>query len=449
MHKVVITILILLFVSVAMQAQPVLTQKEADTRTLSLYNSAKWSELISEGEEVIEKNIDFYYLRMRIGIAYYTKKDYMKAIEHFEKALKFNPVDLIAMEYLYYSYLFSGRESEALTLIYDMPFKLKKKLDVYPKFMYGLYSEGGATANKDYGVQKNVINTNLPKIYNEQEVFNNGFYYSINLKHQLGKYVNMFHGYNTISVNTFDQIYDQNIGLRTFDLHSTQQEYYNNINFNLGDGYNLTPAFHYLRVKLDDVDLNYDHSVNPWIPLFTEVITTENDFVFSLSLSKFTGHFNFAFKNSVSNLNKATQTQNTLEMIFYPLGNLNLYTVTDATLFSNKDWGEKRKSFGIVNQKIGLKTFNYLWMEAGFTFGNIFNFNEADAFIVYNNTNKYTNRLELNFIAPLTRNLELSLRYQRYQQEVPTTYYVTTKSGNTILSNNIHNKLIGGIKWTF
>ena len=433
----------------ALRAQPVLTKKDVDTKTLALYNTAKWDELISEGEKAIDRNIDFFYLRLRVGIAYYNKSDYMSAIPHFEKALSLNRADLLAMEYLYYSYLFSGRESDMLALIYDMPYSLKKKFNVYSKFIYGVYGEGGYTTNGDFENQKSKITKNLPNIYNEQEVTKDGTYYSINLRHQLGKNVKVFQGYNNISVNRLEQILDQTTGLKYFDLKTTQDEYYLNINFNLGNGFDLTPAFHYLRVKYADVNLNYDKSVNPWKPVFDETRTTINDFVFFLSLTKNTKRFKLGFKNSFANLNNATQVQNTAEIIYFPLGNLKLYTITDATLFSNKEQRGKFKSFGILDQKIGFKTFDFLWLEAGYTFGKIFNYNESDAYIVFNNTDKYSDRITFNLISPVSRHIELSLRYQYYSTEVPTTYFLTTTTGNTIFTKNINHKIIGGIKWTF
>ncbi len=69
--------------------------------------------MIKAGEEAIELGIDYYYLRMRVGIAAYELEDYSKAISHFKKALEFNSADDTAKEYLYFAYKFLGREMEA------------------------------------------------------------------------------------------------------------------------------------------------------------------------------------------------------------------------------------------------------------------------------------------------------------------------------------------------
>ncbi|MCX6163895.1 MAG: hypothetical protein NTU73_03375 [Ignavibacteriae bacterium] len=211
----------------------------------------------------------------------------------------------------------------------------------------------------------------------------------------------------------------------------------------------MVTAFHYLSVKYEDVSFDLNTSVYPAAPVYLQTKETSNDFVALLSITKYTGHFKLGLKNTVANMNRATQVQNTAQVIFYPLGNLNLYTVTDATLFSNRTWGSKFKNFGILDQKVGWKVFDNLWMETGYTFGNIYNYNESDAFIVFNNVDKISNRISLNLISPISKHIELSLRYQYYNKEIATYYYSNPAIINTNFTNNINHKIIGGLKWTF
>ena len=423
--------------------------KDVDAKTFALYSAGKWDELAEECERAIDNGVDFFYLRLRAGIAYYNNGNYMSAIPHFEKAAAFNPADIVNLEYLYYSYLFSGRESDVLALIYDMPLKLKKKLQVYNKFIYGVYTEGGYTANSDFK-EKNGKNIPPPQtIYNEEKIFDFGTYLNLSIRHQLGKRVKIFHGYNNISVSNKKEIFEPVQGPRRFDIQTKQDEYYLNVNFSLGKGLDLTTAFHYLHVKDEDFIMEYKNPLNPINPVYTKITDKANDFVAFLSLSKYIGHFKFGLKNSIANMNKATQVQNTAQIIFFPLGNLNLYTITDATLFSNRGWGYDNISYGIVDQKFGWKVFDNLWMEAGYTFGKIYNYNESDAFLVFNNVDKISNRTSLNFIVPVSKQIELSFRYQYYNQEV--TNYTINNLGfeNINLTNNTNHKIIGGLKWTF
>jgi hypothetical protein len=407
--------------------------------------AGKWDELIDECNKSLDNNNDFFYLRLRAGVAYYRKKDYLSAIKHLEKAFQYNPSDILTMEYLYYAYLFSGRESDMLALVSVMPAKLKTKLQVNDKFFYGLYTEGGYVYNSDHSFRKITNINSQQNIYYAQKIINDEKYYNLNLKHHLSKNVKIFHGYNYITVSGIKRIYEQLKEEQDYNLVSTQNEYYVNVNFNAGKGFDFTAATHYLRVKDEDVTINYSKSV----PVIEKTKTTANDFVTLLSITKYSGHFKFGLINSFSNLNKATQYQNTAEIVFYPFGNLNLYTVTDASMLSNREWGSKMKRYGVIDQKLGFKTFDFLWVEAGYTFGNIFNYNESNAFIVLNNTEKMSNRVSINLISPISRYFEISLRYQYFNQEGVNYNYTEIKSYYKNFINNSNHKLIGGLKWTF
>ncbi len=98
-----------------------------DKNTYDLYMDSSWKELINAGESALEQGVDYYYLRMRIGIAAYELEDYSKAIRHFRKALEFNSADVTAMEYLYFSYIFYGRVMEAHLLAQSFSRELRRE----------------------------------------------------------------------------------------------------------------------------------------------------------------------------------------------------------------------------------------------------------------------------------------------------------------------------------
>ncbi len=67
-------------------AQNSVNYKTVDEETYRFYMNGNWKDLINSGKNALKNNIDYYYLRMRIGIAYYETKRYMQAAKHFEKA---------------------------------------------------------------------------------------------------------------------------------------------------------------------------------------------------------------------------------------------------------------------------------------------------------------------------------------------------------------------------
>ena len=84
-----------------------------DSATYAQYLAGDWSELIIEGKNAIRQDVDYYYLRMRIGIAFFETENYRAATGHFKKALEFNQDDPVALEYLYYCFLYSGQSGRA------------------------------------------------------------------------------------------------------------------------------------------------------------------------------------------------------------------------------------------------------------------------------------------------------------------------------------------------
>ena len=65
------------------------TSKEieiADIKTYQNFIDGDWDLLIQEGNQALKQGLDFYYLRYRLGVAYYMKKNYIKALKHFEQA---------------------------------------------------------------------------------------------------------------------------------------------------------------------------------------------------------------------------------------------------------------------------------------------------------------------------------------------------------------------------
>lgn len=86
---------------------------KSDISTYRQYVNMQWDSLIAEGNQYIEKGVDYYYLRIRLGIACYVKQNYVGAIGHLNKALELNPGDQLTIEYLYYSNLYRGNDFEA------------------------------------------------------------------------------------------------------------------------------------------------------------------------------------------------------------------------------------------------------------------------------------------------------------------------------------------------
>jgi hypothetical protein len=139
-----------------------------------------------------------------------------------------------------------------------------------------------------------------------------------------------------------------------------------------------------------------------------------------------------------------------MTIAYYPLGNLNLYSVTGLILHSNR---ENQSSDYITNfifdEKIGFKISNNFWAEGVVTAGSMVNYAENNGFIVYNVTDKMNYKLGGNLLLYLSEKIELSLRYLMISTEYKI-FSGNIPEGNSYETEKLYkHKLIGGFKWTF
>ena len=441
-------------ISVSVFAQITEEAKQIDIQTYDLYTGAKWNELIDLGNKAIDSGIDFYYLRMRLGIAYYSKKNYMSATGHFKQALEYVPNDPGAYEYLYWSLVFSGREREARLLAAEMPEKLRTDIKAIPEKVFkDFYAEGGLMFNGDYKENPYSGFGSDTLIYGEQKPDKNSSYISLNFNIIPWKRLSLFTGYNNINITSNKKIVSIGNEPENFEVSTVQNEFYFNAGVYTGKGFTLSGILHYLNVKVDDVNATVNTTTGGIT--YTKTSNTLNNYVGLFSIEKSFNHFKFLLGNSYSNLNKAKQIQNGLTIVYFPLGNLDLYSVTDLVVHSeNKEDTLLNPSGsyltrGIVKQKIGVKVVDKLWLEAFYMFGNAVNYHEDNAYVVFNSVNVMNNRFGINLISPITPNLQLSLRYQYYKQDIPELIYETATTYKFIEKSNSFHKIIGSIKWTF
>ena len=170
-------------------AQDSLTSETIDQKSLRLYNDKNWEELIKFGKQAINEGTDYFYLRMRIGIAYYEKKNYNIAEVHFKKALQFNSTDELALEYLYYSYYFVGKYEEARIISKNFSEELAQKTGVIKQSSVEFILVEGGTKQTDsstYYDKSKKTNSNY---------FNPAVYFQLGAKHYIKNKLSFFHAF--------------------------------------------------------------------------------------------------------------------------------------------------------------------------------------------------------------------------------------------------------------
>jgi len=494
-----------------------------EAKTYEYYLAGNWDSVIYYGKQGLSNNIDYFYLRVRLGAAYYYKQNYSKAITEFNKALKYNSSDTYTQTMLYSAYLLSERENDARYFGAGMNDDAKKSAGFKKSdFLNSIYFEGGINTNNNIGKNENKNFYGNKKIYGEAVLTGNIQNEHLGLRHNIGKRFSVYHGFtllqednekimqsaaatlsgvNIIRKDTIYFVPPPPVGGHynhdTIFIHApriipfdttvkyknvlNQFEYYINCKVLLAKGLTVTPYFHLLNVRYTvqdaiskKVEQNYTDTIyrhtqivvpNPFSPpmviikdtLFinynTHKITTEeyhypvsdtvfNNYALGLSLNKNIRNLIFGISGTFSKLNGNRQKMMSAGITWFPMGNLNLYGNTTVTAFQ-----QNREKINIIADiSAGIKVFSKLWLETFGTIGEISNYSEANASVVYNNPDRITFRCGLSPIFVFKR-FDIALRYQYQERESNYTTYIDDDHYTTQQIKYQCNFVNIGLKW--
>ena len=250
MHKsLIMTVTLLLWLANIASAQEKLNTMEVDRQSYALYEQQQWKPLIALARSAMKQDIDFYYLWYRLGIAYYELKKYRQAIPCFENVLQQSPDDRTAQEYLYYAYLFAGRQEDArmLSLTFDEALLERLNLNNDPVLINALGVEYKLYQFDDFTAPDMTPANDL-----DQKVRKNLNYSNINLTHLTRKSFSLFHAFSYLW--GLNRVYDPLGVVYEFDENLRQFQYYLAGNVHAGKGFDITFGGHYIRTTLEGLN---------------------------------------------------------------------------------------------------------------------------------------------------------------------------------------------------
>ncbi len=451
MFKIVFFLLMslfLLFVSERTYSQKEKYNQVIDSITYKLYLKNDLDKLKEITYNAIDEGIDFYYLRMRIGILEYLGEKYFSAINNFKKALYFKSRDMIAMEYLFYAYLYTGRKSDAELIYESFTDSLKNKIKYkIPGLFERVQSEIGFAYNGNYD---NFTNSDInaeDDVYGEQKLLKKYTYANFGLFHNINSRIKFFQNFTTFAYDYNYQIQDFMNVKKDFNIHSMQYDYYLNAYLNLGDGYDVSAGFRYMYVNFENIRYYYN-SVNPE---YRNVKNHLNNYVGVINLGKYVDNLRLDISFSFSNINMEHQIQNRGAVTFYPKSNLDIYFYTELILHSSKpDSNKSLSNFSsnlIFNEKVGFSLSEKFFVEGFFTYGNIRNYNKDLAYTVYNNVENIKRIFGLSLTYFTGQKTQIYLLYQNFLSEHKILTYKSDLTNYIQNQNIFYNYIIGGFKW--
>jgi tetratricopeptide (TPR) repeat protein len=348
-----------------------------ETTSFQLFTDKNWDALIVFGNEAIKNGNDYFYLRERVGIAYYEKQNYSLAAGHFKNALQFNATDDVNNEYLYYCYIFLGKDEEARKLSTTFSSELKTKLELKnpPLIDFIVASGGTKMASSPYSDSKKPI------------FFKPATFFELGFKHYVLNKFSLFH-----SINTFSQ--------ETFLGKINQNQYYLLSTIPLKNNWSIAPAIHLFQVNLTNQ-----------IPFLRTQTTSNTNFVGSFSVKKSIRKFDFTLGSTFLKSTSFTQYNHFSTISYAVLGNSKLILgITDYLHNSNLN----ATFANSISPFVYFQPLSFASVKLSYLQNNIENIIEENGYLVNNSPDLTMARYSA--LANFRINKTVSL-FAMYQQE--------------------------------
>ena len=357
-----ILFVLLLLTSGKLIGQQKLSFQEIDRQTLAYYYDAQWDSIIELSKAAKICNIDYYYLNYRVAVAYFYKTNYFTSAHYFDKALEQNKG---ALKDPYF------KEMYYLTLIYSMQnnaaYQLLGVLDTLADLTKINYL-GKVYALGMYGWAADLMDQDLLRLNPDMEYGQTDYQQSIQLLN-FGATIMLSHTteldirYTNAQIGMISAVENDNI----FHMRNYQVTQ---------NAINIKPRFYFNRNASLDVALGLS-SINGrpygWIDSNAMHLgynsLSEKSFLVGLEYSYLKNKTRWGINGAFSTYSFARQIQLGASLEWFPLGNYNLYTFSQATAFSP----EPAVIRPVFYQKIGFKIMSKLWLEVNGTYGDVQN----------------------------------------------------------------------------
>ena len=436
--------------SAHIQAQVPYDFRSVEQTTNELYQTGQWKELSTVAREALRQGIDYFYLRVRAGIAYYNLGKYVQAVTQLSAAQAFNDGDRTTLEYLYYSYLMLNKNSEAMSVLDQSPPSLKDYLlksgIARPHFV-----------NLDLGVfmtdqDKHFRNEDLDgkdNVYGETDIFNQAWYVSAGGRWFPSRIFSGYLGYTNLRLDKNKLAMTGDSLILDKAYHVNQNQIYVNGTIYPGGGFNIVPAIHFINVRQVVPQRIFNSSENTYS--FSETTIILNNYIAYCSLNKDYKIIQAGIFGAIANLNEQSQYQAGFDIVLFPEGNLDFYL--KGQFIAHYNDGDLQP---VINSTLGARLLKPVWVEVSGTFGKTENYFEKNASAVYNFPDYIRFKYELHLIAIASKTLNISLDYQLLGKQAVILTYEQAGNGGAVnylprrlLKNYSDHFLIASIKWKF
>jgi hypothetical protein len=338
--------------------------KSLDARTYDYYLKGDLKNLEKTADTLFTRGIDYYYLRIRLAITAFNNQRYSIAVKHFKKAVEFNSTDTVSTEYIYNSYLFSGREADANLYLRLVPSeKRNRTLKLIGKPVLSEIFAGSSASF--YNVPYYQL-TDLNSMY---EALQNSFSINAGLESYLsGKFKGTF-AYTNFRKSGI--VYSRPFPSGT-NINFIQNQVYAKLAGYVFPGWEFSGFGHIVFYSDATTRIRSQPGIS--------AKNTNFEYLGGLEISKIGWKIRTGANISLSNFSNSGQIRSETYLTWMPAGNLNLYITSGWMGQTDKLWGGTYQ----INQEIGFKISNSLWFETGIVAGNSFLYARNQGYIMNN-----------------------------------------------------------------
>lgn len=373
MEKKIGLICCFLFVFNVNAQKNTVTFKEVDSTSYALFLKQDWKTLISYGKNAKKEGINFYYLKVRMGIAYFKDGKMLTAMKYLEEAYELNKYDVVVQDYLYWTYRYTGMFLESAIFYEKMDETLKSNLNHKLKIVSAIDVGVVATNNSDYNGM--LTERNDDELSNSRIFPKNYQLYMLGLNHRFSKSTNFYHRVTVMPVSSvLQQNAESNID--NFTFQGTETRYYADATFALGNKWYLDPYLGLFFGKFDEIDLTNE------VPVDSNEKIKYTDVLFGASVSKSCYYFRNSANISYSNLGVFNQFQVGYTLSLYPFGNT-LIVPFGSIQYQNESLDSNSESRVVYSGGLSLNTKD-VTLTAYVNSGEMHNFNSNNGSVIYN-----------------------------------------------------------------
>ena len=451
MYRLIVAIGCSLFLLSGSFAQEPADFNSINNETYRFYTEQKWDSLILLEKQDIVAEVDYYYLRMRLGIAHYNNKNYRKASTHFEKALEFNQGDQVALKYLYYSRLFLGQHAQAALVREEFKGAMAQKLPPQKgKFFDRITAEYVYHRGTDEPLYEQLGDIFPPGQTGAQSLTRHYSNTSLSLVNMLAPGVTLQHTYTHLS-KLNQHVYSNGTGgYYMGEQEVIQNQYYISPRITTPSGSTFSPMFHLLGIRYQ-VPVEVSPGYQGGYSQATVSYVKETHFATGLGFQKGLGPVDLHLGAWYSQLNLADQLQGRFGLNWFPKGNLNLYV--GGFLNGQYEFSEGREGLVRLIPEVlfGFAIANKDWIDLNATLGDMTNYLESNGMIVFNSFSEVIHKkLKCSVIIPFTEkgsSFYMGGIWTANSSEFYAFDPIITELTNTISYNAF--SIYGGISWKF